>query len=53
MYKYKGYVPVGFLGVIDNVAGISESGVKAEQLNAYLNVSADKGLQVGPDKCHT
>ena len=54
LYKYKGYVPVGVLGMIDDVAGISESGVKAKQLNAYLNVkSAEKGLQFGPDKCHT
>ena len=30
LYLYKGYVTVGFLGIIDNVAGISESEVKTE-----------------------
>ena len=40
--------------MIDNVAGISESGIKAKQLNAFINVkAAEKGLQFGPDKCHT
>ena len=54
LYKYKGYVPVGILGMVDDLAGISESGVKANQLNSFINVkSAEKGLQFGPDKCHT
>ena len=40
--------------MIDDVVGVSESGVKAKQLNAYLNVrSAEKKLQFGHDKCHT
>ena len=54
LYKYKGYVPISVLGMIDDVAGISESGIKAKQLNAFINVkAAEKGLQFGPDKCHT
>ena len=54
IYKYKGHVPVGVLGMIDDLVGVSESGVKAKQLNAYINVrSAEKKLQFGPDKCHT
>ena len=53
IYKYKGYVPVGILGMIDDVAGISESGVKSKELNAFINVkSAEKKLQFGPDKCN-
>ena len=31
LYKYKGYVPIGVLGMIDEPAGISESGVKTVQ----------------------
>ena len=54
IYKYKGHVPVGILGMIDDVVGVSESGIKAKQLNAYINVkSAEKKLQFGHDKCHT
>ena len=50
VYKYKGYV----LGMVDDVAGVSESGTKAQQLNAYINVkTAEKKLQFGPDKCNT
>jgi hypothetical protein len=54
LYKYKGYVPVGVLGMIDDLAGVSESGVKAVQLNSFLNVkTAEKCLQFGIDKCKT
>ena len=54
IYKYKGHVPVGILGMIDDVVGVSESGIKAKQLNAYLNVkSAEKKLQFGHNKYHT
>jgi hypothetical protein len=54
LYKYKGQVPIGVLGMIDDLAGVRESGVNAKQLNAYLNVkTAGKKLQFGPDKCHT
>ena len=54
IYKYKGYIPIGVLGMIDDLVGVSESGVKATQLNAFINVkSAEKKLQFGPSKCHT
>ena len=47
LYKYMGYVPVGVLGMIDDIAGISESGVKAVELNSYINVkTADKKITV-------
>ena len=42
VYTFKGHVPVGILGIIDDVVGVSESGVKAKQLNAYLNVNVQK-----------
>ena len=52
LYKYKGYVPVGILGQIDDIIGVSEAGYKAHQLNSSLNVkTADKYLQFGRDKC--
>ena len=54
IYKYKGRIPIGILGMIDDLAGVSESGVKAKQLNSFLNVkAAEKKLQFGKDKCHT
>ena len=54
IYKYKGYIPIGLLGMIDDLAGVSESGSKAIQLNAFVNLkTAEKNLQFGPDKCHT
>ena len=31
IYKYKGHVPVGVLGMIDDLVGVSESGIKARQ----------------------
>ena len=46
MYKYKGIVPVGVLGMIDDLAGVSEGNMKAKELNAFINVkSAEKKLQ--------
>ena len=54
IYKYKGNVPVGVLGMIDDLAGVSEGVMKANQLNAFINVkTAEKKLQFGLDKCHT
>ena len=54
IYKYKGLVKVGLLGMVDDLAGVGESGVKATQLNAFINVkTAEKKLQFGPDTCHT
>ena len=40
--------------MIDDLAGVSESGIKAIQLNAFVNIkTAEKKLQFGPEKCHT
>ena len=53
IYKYKGYIPIGVLGMVDDLAGVSESGMKAVQLNSFINLkTAEKKLQFGPDKCH-
>ena len=52
VYRYKGFIPVGILGQIDDLIGITEAGYKAQQMNSYLNVkTGDKYLQFGPDKC--
>ena len=54
LYRYKGIVPVGVLGMIDDLAGISEGSMKAKELNAFINVkSAEKKLQFGANKCNT
>ena len=51
-FMYKDSVPVGLLGMVDDLVGISEAGYKAQELNAYVNVkTADKKLQFAPDKC--
>ena len=51
-YRYKGKLPVGFLGLVDDIVGITEAGYPAQQLNTFLNLkTAEKGLQFGVDKC--
>ena len=47
LYKYKGHVKIGLLGMIDDLAGVSESGVKAKKLNAFINVkTAEKSYNL-------
>ena len=51
-YLYKDKLPVGFLGLVDDIVGITEAGFKAQQLNAFINLkSAEKTLQFGVSKC--
>ena len=51
-YQYKNILPVGFLGMVDDIAGITEAGMKANQLNSLLNIkTAEKRLQFGHKKC--
>ena len=51
-YCYKDEFPVGFLGLVDDVIGITEAGIEAQKLNAFINVkTAEKVLQFGPTKC--
>ena len=51
-YLYKNILPVGFLGLVDDIVGITEAGHKAQALNSYINVkTAEKMLQFGHSKC--
>ena len=49
---YKNNLAIGFLGMVDDIVGITESGHRASELNALINVkTAEKTLQFGPSKC--
>ena len=51
-YLYKNTLPVGFLGLVDDIVGVTEAGFKAHQLNSFMNVkTAEKSLQFGASKC--
>ena len=51
-YKYKNKLPVGFLGLVDDIIGVTEAGLSAHKLNAFINVkTAEKTLQFGSKKC--
>ena len=51
-YIYKDSLTVGFLGLVDDIIGVSEDGMKAQMLNAFINVkTAEKSLQFGTTKC--
>ena len=51
-YKYKDRLPVGFLGLVDDIVGITEVGYKAHQLNSMIYLkTAEKTLQFGVTKC--
>jgi hypothetical protein len=51
-YQYKKTLPVGFLGLVDDIVGITEVGFKAQQLNVMINLkTAEKTLQFGVNKC--
>ena len=42
------------MGLVDDIIGISAIGIKAQQMNALLNIkTAEKGLRFGPSKCQT
>ena len=51
-YMYKGKLPIAFLGLVDDIIGISNAGIKAQMLNSFLNAkTAEKTLQFGNSKC--
>ena len=51
-YLYKNVLPVGFLGLVDDIVGITEAGFRAQQLNSVINIkTAEKSLQFGVKKC--
>ena len=53
-YLYKDIFPVGFLGLVDDIIGVTEAGVKAQKMNSFINLkTAEKTLQFGPTKCKT
>ena len=53
-YLYKNILPVGFLGLVDDIIGITEAGIAAQKMNAFINIkTAEKKLQFGPTKCKT
>ena len=46
-YMYKNKLPVGFRGLVDDVIRITEAGIDAVKMNAFLNVkSAEKNTAV-------
>ena len=52
IYKYKGYIPIPLLGLIDDTISVNLAGCQAAQMNSFINVkSADKYLQFGKEKC--
>ena len=51
-FMYKGKLPIAFLGLVDDIIGISDAGIKAQMLNSFLNEkTAEKTLQFGNAKC--
>ena len=52
MYFFKGAVPIGPLGMVDDLLTISECGYNTSLMNNFINVkTATKRLQFGTDKC--
>ena len=54
---YEDKLPVGFLGLVDDIVGITEVEYKAQELNAFINLkTAEKSLQFGDNAnyrgCH-
>ena len=53
-YLYKGKLPVGFLGMVDDIVGISEAGKDAQNMNSFINLkTAEKSLRFGVEKCRS
>ena len=52
LYFFKDKVPIGPLGMVDDLLTISECGYKTEQMNQYINFKTGaKRLQFGTSKC--
>ena len=50
-YLYKDRLPIGFLGLVDDIIGVTEAGIEAQKLNAFVNLkTAEKSLQFGTTK---
>ena len=53
-YRYMDILPVGMLGLVDDIIGVTEAGFQAQMMNCFINVkTAEKGLQFGVKKCTT
>jgi hypothetical protein len=53
-YRYMDILPVGMLGLVDDIIGVTEAGFQAQMMNSFINVkTAEKGLQFGVKKCTT
>ena len=51
-YMYKNILKVGFLGLVDDIIGITEAGLDAQKMNAFMNAkTAERTLQFGQNKC--
>ena len=54
LYRYKGEVAIPILGLMDDMWAVTEEGVNANIMNAYINFhSANKGYQFSNSKCKT
>ena len=52
LYLFKGIVPIGPLGMVDDLFTISECGFKTSLMNHYINFkTGTKRLQFGASKC--
>ena len=53
-FNFKKELPVGFLGLVDDIICVSEAGFKAQELNSFINIkTAEKNLQFGISKCRS
>ena len=54
IYLYKEEVPLGILGLVDDLIGLTSGAASTNHMNAVMNVkAAEKGLQYGVKKCAT
>ena len=50
-YLYKEIFSVGFLGLVDDIIGVTEAGIKVQKMNAFIPMkTAEIFLQFGPTK---
>ena len=44
-YLYKGRLPVGFLGLVDDIVGVTETGIAAQKMTSLINLkTAEKKI---------
>ena len=53
LFYYRNHIGIPSLSMIDDLVNISECGLEAVKLNAFINAKANsKKFQFGKDKCH-